>query len=96
MRGRALFKLDGTLRSEIERDVKGFRSVRYSPSHHTLAPEHLSRCVRVLSSVDVFQETSQVHVSNVRTHSDKDYVAGPVRRRKEPPAAAAPLWDENA
>ena len=31
MRGRALFKLDGTLRSEIERDVKGFRSVRYSP-----------------------------------------------------------------
>ena len=35
--------------------------------------------MRVLSSVDVFQETSQVHVSNVRTHSDKDYVAGPVR-----------------
>ena len=33
----------------------------------------------MLSSVDVFQETSQVHVSNVRTHSDKDYVAGPVR-----------------
>ena len=33
----------------------------------------------MFSSLDVFQETSQVQVSNVRTHSSNDYVAGPVR-----------------
>ena len=54
-RGRALMKLDGGLRSENERNVKGYRTV------------------------EVFQETSPVHVSNVATHSDNDYIAGPIR-----------------